>query len=183
MKVCQVSHCNEIHEARGYCKKHYRSLVRHGDPTRVDVNRKLREEADKFRRSKESSRMSRNGFCYVENCDGPIKSKGLCEKHYARKRRTGKLTVKFERLSIRSCIAFDCKRDHKANGYCDYHSKLFRENGSPYRPRIIKKCGVANCNSDHMAKGMCAKHYKRWNRVLEDNGLQNKEVNSNDDQE
>lgn len=32
MRLCEIEGCNEKHEAKGYCKKHYRKYKKYGDP-------------------------------------------------------------------------------------------------------------------------------------------------------
>lgn len=32
MRICSIEGCNEKHEAKGYCKKHYRRFHKYGDP-------------------------------------------------------------------------------------------------------------------------------------------------------
>ncbi|MBD1379153.1 HNH endonuclease [Metabacillus arenae] len=39
MKICSIEGCNEKHEAKGYCKRHYRSFHKYGDPLQVEKNK------------------------------------------------------------------------------------------------------------------------------------------------
>lgn len=36
MRICSIEGCNEKHEAKGYCKKHYRSYHKYGDPLYIE---------------------------------------------------------------------------------------------------------------------------------------------------
>ena len=39
MKKCTVESCEEKHEAKGYCKRHYRSYYKYGDPLYIENNK------------------------------------------------------------------------------------------------------------------------------------------------
>lgn len=53
---------------RGFCRKHYKRIVRYGDPM---VTKRVRNR------------------CTVEDCDGLVVGNGLCSKHYTRMKRHG----------------------------------------------------------------------------------------------
>lgn len=49
MRVCSIEGCNEKHEAKGYCKRHYRSYYKYDDPLQIERNkRKFYEENHKI---------------------------------------------------------------------------------------------------------------------------------------
>ena len=35
MRLCKIDDCEKVHEARGFCNKHYRRWKAHGDPMTV----------------------------------------------------------------------------------------------------------------------------------------------------
>jgi hypothetical protein len=39
LRVCSIDGCNEKHEAKGYCKRHYRSYYKYGDPLYIENNK------------------------------------------------------------------------------------------------------------------------------------------------
>lgn len=168
-KTCVL--CGNEHEGKGYCKKHYRSFLRYGDPLYVE---KQREERKRLQNSPKPTRtrLSREGTCSVEGCNEAIKSKRLCEKHYARQLRNGTLEVKnIPPFSIPTCLAVGCDRPYKTSGYCDTHYTNFRRTGSPHLPKVIKYCGVKGCMNIHQAKGLCMHHYHEWEKKLSENSL------------
>ena len=67
MRVCNLPGCNLKHYGRGYCHKHYKRFMAHGDPLKR-LNRKLT-------------------VCKVNNEDctqGSVIKRGYCTKHYER---------------------------------------------------------------------------------------------------
>lgn len=184
MRLCSIEGCKRKHEAKGYCKRHYKSFVRHGNPIQVDINdeeRRVKKESAKFNENLTTRgtvrwAMTREGICSVEGCVESVKSRGLCEKHYSRKRRLGSVKLpkranKQPRRTPNQCLVIGCERRHYQSGYCNTHVRNKRELGTPYRAKIIRLCGVKGCNKNHLAKGLCSKHYNDWQRILEDNGM------------
>lgn len=47
MIICSVDYCNKKHEARGYCKNHYRKYMKFGDP--LAGNSKFASPEDSFK--------------------------------------------------------------------------------------------------------------------------------------
>lgn len=73
-RFCEVKDCDGIHQAKGYCQKHYYRYKRYGDPHRVT-------QANGPKKTK----------CLVEGCGDNHKAitKGYCAKHYYRFRKFG----------------------------------------------------------------------------------------------
>lgn len=112
--------------------------------------------------------------CSVEDCDKPLKSKGLCDMHYARLRRYGSLERKtVDHSNITVCLAFGCENKSKTSGLCDTHYSNLKRIGTPYLPKVIRLCSVEGCYADHLAKGLCQLHYNQWKRIIDKNKLQN----------
>ena len=65
--------CGETVHARGWCEKHYRRWLRHGDPTVL------------------LKRPARGIEC--SQCPRESKARGMCEKHYKRWRRYGDSSI------------------------------------------------------------------------------------------
>lgn len=70
MKDCNVTSCNGVHHAKGYCAKHYMKLKRFGDPLHGNSNMKLRGK-----------------MCALKGCTNNAQIKGLCRSHYHKQRR------------------------------------------------------------------------------------------------
>lgn len=62
---CSIADCTKDAEKKGMCNKHYKRVLRYGDPNFT-------------------SRRSSNMKCEVVNCEEPAKGNGLCNMHYAR---------------------------------------------------------------------------------------------------
>lgn len=181
MKICTIDGCKSKHEGKGYCRRHYKSFVKWGDPLTVDRNREKRIKLATQSLSKYKNQ-STEGNCIIENCEQPVLAKRLCEKHYARHRRNGtvKLLTQKRYLGDR-CLVFDCDKERKTKGYCDTHYSIFKEQGTPYRPEVIKLCGVEDCGNLHQAKGLCQSHYHEWHRLLNELELVDRDVNIEED--
>lgn len=68
-RTCSVPGCEDKHNARGFCLRHYMRVMRTGD-----VN---------------AGKTDRPSHCTIEGCEGAHKGYGLCGKHYARLKRYG----------------------------------------------------------------------------------------------
>jgi hypothetical protein len=119
--------------------------------------------------------LSQKDCCSIIGCDKPVKAKFMCEKHYARVLRHGTVKVKFERGSVKTCLAINCFKSPKSYGYCDYHGGLIRDIGTPYKPTLIKFCSLEGCERPHQARGLCGKHYNKAYEYYDSHGhLKNK---------
>ena len=183
MRICSIGGCEKKHEAKGYCKVHYRSFMKYGDALHVE---RTRAESAKIRKAKEQRKIDRilekaeaarqaalAGHCTAKGCKEPIKTRFLCEKHYARYLRKGntELTKKQNEVNAEKCLAIGCTNPHARHGFCSTHLINVRENKTPYRPKIIKLCGVKNCENEHMGHGLCQKHYHQWKAIKRDYNL------------
>lgn len=115
------------------------------------------------------------GTCSVENCMNPHRSKGLCEKHYMRKRRTGSTDLAPPPRvpsEVRGCSVEGCGRPHKAKSFCYLHYARWRATGKPgpvqARPWGLssadERCKVDGCANAYYASGWCESHYHRARR-------------------
>ncbi len=64
--------------------------------------------------------------CTVDGCEDKYLAKGLCGKHYARVKRTGKLESSFRE----SCSVEGCESKHRGKGFCSKHYSRFTNNGT-----------------------------------------------------
>ena len=60
-------------------------------------------------------------MCIIDECDSPVRSIGLCAKHYAQDYRRKNAKPK----AVRLCDVDECGREHSAQGYCDMHYQRY----------------------------------------------------------
>lgn len=72
-RLCTVQGCGRVHNARGYCRMHYKRFKRTGSTELQDHAR---------------------GVCGVDKCGKPHDSRGLCQMHRWRLIRTGSLELR-----------------------------------------------------------------------------------------
>lgn len=168
MKICSVAGCDVKNYGLSFCKRHYRSFKRYGNAETVDSIQKFNEENNIKPHRRIKQNRSTEGTCEVEGCEKSIKAKRLCNMHLKRLERTGntddKESAKYKHLEY--CIVENCYKVHKSLGYCETHIKIFREFGTPYRPKIIRLCGVDGCEKPLQAKGLCMNHYSIWKKTI-----------------
>jgi len=59
----------------------------------------------------------------------------------------------------KKCSIKDCKRPHRAKGYCNTHFKKWRAGEiEGHKPRY-KTCKEENCKKPMFAKGLCEQHF------------------------
>jgi predicted transcriptional regulator len=73
------------------------------------------------------------GSCSVDDCNRPIKCKGLCAMHYKRMRETGSVGQAGSAFRT-SCSVVGCSGRHRANGLCELHYSRLRRLGSVDKP-------------------------------------------------
>jgi len=110
---CCVEHCDRLAYARGYCKRHYMQVLRHGHLTLESERGGLKEcEVPSCEQGQVSGGhcprharqvklygelrpdreyMTGKKACSEDECDAKVRSRGLCSKHYTRRRRNGTL--------------------------------------------------------------------------------------------
>jgi hypothetical protein len=109
-KTCTVEKCSARHYAKGFCKKHYAQVLKHG---------KLAPE-----RERGAIRV-----CKVEKCGRTDTINWYCRKHARQIRVYGKLTPEREHVMGRQgCVISKCKEKHRAKGFCTRHYNQSRYN-------------------------------------------------------
>jgi hypothetical protein len=107
--------------------------------------------------------------CDVSDCERTVYSRGLCEPHYRRRLRTGRVGDDVpvgERGETRICMADGCQRGATERGLCHGHYlRLIRSGGvDPDRPltrRVNTICTVEGCANPATARGLCVTHRSR----------------------
>jgi hypothetical protein len=106
---CRVPGCGRAHYSRGYCKRHYTQVSRHGRTTperergkarlcnapgctRADCSgdycrKHARQIKVHGRLTPEREHQRHPPICSYPGCKNPHRAKGLCKKHYAREHR------------------------------------------------------------------------------------------------
>lgn len=71
---CKVETCDRPREARGYCDRHYRRFMLHGDPMGGE---------------RPTEPLGELPTCTVDGCTEPNRALGFCTGHYMRYYATG----------------------------------------------------------------------------------------------
>jgi len=103
LKQCQIADCRRPHFARGFCKRHYAQILRHG---------KLAPE------------LERGGtrLCAAPGCDKSVRVGSYCRKHKRQVKLYKRLTPGRERRKVAAACSFPgCKNPHRAKGLCSKH--------------------------------------------------------------
>ena len=100
-------------------------------------------------------RISRVGPCSIWGCNGKIKARGLCSRHYYG-----------QQSSHGVCSVEGCGRAHYAKGYCQRHWRRWRSTGDPGPPELERQrrigvCSVEGCGRNIYGKGLCQMHWQR----------------------
>lgn len=164
MKTCSIEGCNKRHEAKGYCKNHYKSLLKYSDPLRVERNKQERKIKSSQKPERKWICQSTHGTCEVEDCRNPIKARRLCDKHLQRLYRNGDIGK--DRPELYGCIVPACSKPHKTGGYCTKHYAYYRRHGTPFKAKTVKLCALDKCNEPHFGRGLCEGHLKDFKKLL-----------------
>lgn len=125
--LCKAVNCNSNkHQARGYCNRHYRRLIKR--------LRKLGLVELPKKKTK----------CKVEDCNNKYNSKGYCAKHYARLWHNGTLIIKNLRekreilIKENKNICCQCKCIKNITSFCKNKNSKYGIN------LTCKKCAMEN---------------------------------------
>lgn len=96
-------------------------------------------------------------ICKVEGCNGEVKAKGLCLKHYKRLCKYGTTDLPHNTPIPRTgtCSVEGCTKKVHARGLCAAH---YEEQRLAKRGEV---CTVEGCKTVAYAHGLCRKHYAR----------------------
>ena len=108
MRKCTQLDCENKHYAKGFCKKHYTQLARHGRLTPERERGIVRT-------------------CLVEGCARTDTIGQYCRKHARQIRTHGRLTPDREhQMGNTGCRVPGCANKHRAKGYCVKHYNQVR---------------------------------------------------------
>jgi hypothetical protein len=103
IRKCSARDCEAKHYAKGYCKKHYTQIARHGRLTPETERGVIR-------------------VCIVEGCERTDTIGQYCRKHARQIRTHGRLTPDREhQMGNVGCRVPGCTNRHRAKGYCVKH--------------------------------------------------------------
>lgn len=107
-------------------------------------------------------------MCQVDGCARAIYTRGLCEPHYRRLRRTGTVNagVAIGTRPVNDCSVPTCRNVATERGLCHGHYLRVVRNRAvqPERPlsrRVNTTCTVDGCERAAFARGMCRPHANR----------------------
>ena len=100
---CKVMECNDIAEIKGYCKRHYNQVIKHGEVTLIE------------------KRIKYPTVCQIEGCGKKSYSNGYCQSHYNKLYKYGDPLYEYKREKDNKCKIGDCDRKYYAKGYCRKH--------------------------------------------------------------
>lgn len=102
-KKCEAEDCTGRHYAKGWCKRHYAQVLRHGKLTPDRERGAIR-------------------VCKAEGCGRQDTIHWYCRKHARQLRVHGRLTPEREHvIGVAGCLEEGCKLPHRAKGFCAKH--------------------------------------------------------------
>ncbi len=63
---------------------------------------------------------------------------------------------------IKKCSIANCKKPHRAKGFCAVHFKKWRAGEVEGQKPRYKICKEENCKKPMFKKGMCEQHFGAW---------------------
>lgn len=124
-RACKTRDCNQRHYAKGFCKKHYTQVLRHG---------KLTPERER----------GVTRVCAAKDCGRTDTIHGYCRKHARQIRVHGHLTPEREHLmGFVGCTVPNCRGEHRARGLCAQHYNAGRLSKLPQGAKGSKRLGRA----------------------------------------
>jgi hypothetical protein len=126
---CSVKNCDRLATTRGWCTKHYKRYMRHGDPEKTLFD------------------MSKLPHCTFENCTRSVEGKGLCSMHAKRMRKHGDPSVLLIEHNIgKKCQVAACGEMAQCKGYCLTHYHTVFDYGREYL--IMNPRGIGTITKD-----------------------------------
>ena len=112
--TCTIEGCEGKHHGRGWCRRHYKSWQRLGDPLAAKPKH-------------------RGSTCSIEGCEGKPHARGWCPNHYGSWRLHGDpMAAKpTNRHRPPICTIEECDGEHVARGWCSHHYESWLRHGDP----------------------------------------------------
>ncbi len=140
MKKCSIEDCDNKYRCKGFCDKHYRRFLAHGDATQVRIPAKA---------------------CKVEGCDNKPRKLGYCIKHHARFKRYNDESI---------VIAMDNRHVFKsANEKFDNSFEMITESGCWIWKEALTNSGYGTLNFNRKAQLAHRYSYERFIGIIPEN--------------
>ncbi|WP_309317411.1 endonuclease VII domain-containing protein [Streptomyces salinarius] len=101
-----------------------------------------------------------NRTCVIEGCEGAVRARDWCTRHYQRWQKHGDPGgVEVRSWGRQGCDVDDCERPHYGHGYCNTHLSRLRRNGTlDVVPRVRATCSFGDCGRPAVSLGHCNGH-------------------------
>lgn len=145
MRICEIEGCENKHNSRGYCGKHYTRLRRYNS---------IKLPSKKIRK------------CKIKKCNNKHLAKGYCQRHYM-KFRTINSIDSIKLFKKENCKNIDCDKKHYSKGYCKSHYqktlrlkeyKLTSEQYELLRKNQGYKCLICGITEEELNKELVVDH-------------------------
>lgn len=153
---CRYPTCVKRPRGQGFCNNHLAQYLN----ARITINGKHNFPTLHHNKGK---------HCSVENCADDAKIKGMCPKHYWRKRKTGVAYIEskdnpFWKNVGKTCVTENCGEEAKVRGMCTKHYGRFKR-GLPELDKdfyVNKGKSCSKCEQPAKSRGLCNAHYYAW---------------------
>jgi hypothetical protein len=184
LDTCQKDECERLVYSQDLCKSHYNTMILQTRPESAAKRRTYIREYMRQRRGGDAGpegllRQRAKGLnCSVEDCDGEVRSRGLCVKHYSNWKRHGTPVINTPTPEDRFWAQVDRRSDDECWPWTGHVSKQtgygsIKVDG---RPRLVHRWAYEHFvgpippgyTIDHVWDNGCVlKHCANWLRHLE----------------
>lgn len=191
---CSVEGCTDIAEVKGMCRRHYKQMLYHKNKTTTRNNSKNKGNkcllCDNEAKIKGLCKNHYNAelikitkpkldrTCKIDGCNIPVKTRGMCQKHYTRWMRTGVAETTTQNENKGKMCIICGKREAVSKGMCRNHYKqLWLIKKLTPEERSHRTCIAPDCNLGihHPSTGLCYRHHRELQKhgrlSTEDNKL------------
>lgn len=140
--MCGVDECDRKSVSRGHCDKHYRRLMKYGDPTfKMLGNGQKGDGAAQPDLPPEKQ-------CSVNGCSNPKDTRGWCRRHYRLWQRNGDPLIDSSWDDSKPCAVEGCEDTVRVSIYCYAHYARFKRHGDPLAGGAVKNIALDHEDGD-----------------------------------